>query len=139
MAHFAKLGTGNIVEQVIVVSNNIATTEQAGVDFINKLYNTRDVWKQTSYNTFGGVHKLNGTPFRKNYAGIGYSYDEQKDAFIPPKPFNSWILNENTCQWQSPIPYPITNNQNKINEFGNPQNDLYKWNETNLTWDLIND
>jgi hypothetical protein len=139
MAHFAKLGTGNIVEQVIVVSNNIATTEQAGVDFINKLYNTRDVWKQTSYNTFGGVHKLNGTPFRKNYVGIGYSYDEQKDAFIPPKPFNSWILNENTCQWQSPIPYPITNNQNKINEFGNPQNDLYKWNETNLTWDLRND
>jgi hypothetical protein len=139
MAHFAKLGTGNIVEQVIVVSNDIATTEQAGVNFINKLNNTRDVWKQTSYNTFAGLHKTGGTPFRKNYAGIGYSYDEQKDAFIPPKPYNSWILNENTCQWQSPIPYPITNTQNEINEFGNPQNDLYKWNETNLTWDLRND
>jgi hypothetical protein len=137
MAHFAKLGTGNIVEQVIVVSNDIATTEQAGVDFINKLYNTRDVWKQTSYNTFAGLHKKGGTPFRKNYAGIGYSYDEQRDAFIPPKPYNSWILNEDTCQWQSPIPYPITYTQNEINEFGNPQNDLYKWNESTLTWNIV--
>ena len=127
MAHFAKLGVGNIVEQVIVVSNDIATSEQAGVDFINKLYNTRDVWKQTSYNN----------NIRKNYAGIGFTYDQQRDAFIAPKPFNSWILNEDTCQWQSPVPYPITNTQNKVNEFGNPQNDLYKWNETNLTWDLV--
>lgn len=127
MAHFAKLGVGNIVEQVIVISNDIATTEQAGVDFINKLYNTRDVWKQTSYNN----------NFRKNYAGIGYQYDQQRDAFIPPKLFNSWVLNEDTCRWQSPIPYPITNTQNLINEFGNPQNDLYRWNETNLTWDLV--
>jgi len=75
MAHFAKLGAGNIVETVEVVSNDIATTEQAGVDFLNNLYKTRDVWKQTSYNTFGGEHKLGGTPFRKNYAGIGYKYD----------------------------------------------------------------
>jgi hypothetical protein len=127
MAHFAKLGVGNIVEQVIVVSNDIATIEQAGVDFINKLYNTRDVWKQTSYNN----------NFRKNFAGIGYGYDQQRDAFIAPKPFNSWVLNEDTCKWESPIPYPITNTQNKINEFGNPQNDLYRWNETNLTWDLV--
>ena len=81
MAHFAKLGTGNIVEQVIVVSNDTATTEQAGVDFINKLYNTRDVWKQTSYN--GNI--------RKNYAGIGFQYDQTRDAFIAPKPFNSWV------------------------------------------------
>ncbi len=78
MAHFAKLGVGNIVEQVIVVSNDIATTEQAGSDFINKLYNTRDVWKQTSYNN----------NIRKNFAGIGYQYDQTRDAFIPPKPFN---------------------------------------------------
>ena len=127
MAHFAKLGVGNIVEQVIVVSNDIATTEQAGVDFINKLYNTRDVWKQTSYNN----------NIRKNYAGIGFYYDQTRDAFIPPKLYNSWILNEDTCQWQSPIPYPITNTQNKINEFGNPQNDLYKWNESTLTWDIV--
>jgi hypothetical protein len=126
MAHFAKLGTGNIVEQVIVVSNDIATTEQAGSDFINKLYNTRDVWKQTSYNN----------NIRKNYAGIGYQYDQTRDAFIAPKPFNSWILNEDTCLWEAPIPYPITNTQNKINEFGNPQNDVYTWNESIINWEI---
>jgi hypothetical protein len=114
MAHFAKLGTGNIVEKVIVVSNDIATTEQAGVDFINKLYNTRDVWKQTSYNN----------NIRKNFAGIGYQYDQTRDAFIPPKPFNSWILNEDTCRWEAPIPMPINDND-------------YKWNETNLNWEEI--
>jgi hypothetical protein len=85
MAHFAKLGKGNIVERVEVVSNDIATTEQAGIDFLNDLYRDRNVvWKQTSYNN----------NFRKNYAGIGFQYDQSRDAFIPPKPFNSWILNE---------------------------------------------
>jgi len=86
MAHFAKLGIGNIVEKVEVVSNDIATNEQAGVNFLNNLYNTSDTWFQTSYNTIGGVHLLDGTPFRKNYAGIGFTYDEDKDAFIPPQP-----------------------------------------------------
>jgi len=100
MAHFAKLGVGNIVERVIVISNDVATTEQAGVDFINKLY------------------------FRKNFAGIGYQYDQQKDAFIAPKPFSSWILNEDTCRWESPIPYPQDNNK-------------YNWNEQNQSWDLV--
>jgi hypothetical protein len=114
MAHFAKLGTGNIVEQVIVVSNDVAITEQAGSDFINKLYNTRDVWKQTSYNR----------TFRKNYAGIGYQYDQNRDAFIPPKPFNSWILNEDTCLWESPVAYPQDENK-------------YTWNESTLTWDIV--
>jgi hypothetical protein len=123
MAHFAKLGVGNIVETVIVVSNDIATTEQAGVDFINKLYNTRDVWKKTSYNTFAGEHSSGGTPFRKNYAGIGYQYDQQKDAFIPPKPFNSWILNEDTCIWNAPIEYPQDDNE-------------YIWNEQTLSWNI---
>jgi hypothetical protein len=85
MAHFAKLGVGNIVEQVIVVSNDIAITEQAGIDFINKLYNTRDVWKQTSYNTHSWTFAWWYT-FRKNFAGIGYQYDQQRDAFIAPKP-----------------------------------------------------
>jgi hypothetical protein len=133
MAYFAKLGTGNIVEQVISINNSIITDdngveqEQLGVDFINKLYNTRDVWKQTSYNN----------NFRKNFAGIGYQYDQTRDAFIAPKPFNSWILNEDTCLWESPIPYPITNTQNKINEFGNPQNDLYRWNEQTLSWNIV--
>ena len=124
MAHFAKLGTGNIVETVEVVHNDIATTEQAGADFLNNLYKTRDVWKMTSYNTFGGVHKLGGTPFRKNYASIGYTYDQQRDAFIPPKPFNSWILNEDTCRWEAPIVKP-DDGQN------------YKWNETIQNWELI--
>jgi hypothetical protein len=120
MAYFAKLGTGNIVEQVISINNDVITDangveqEQLGNDFINKLYNTRDVWKQTSYN--GNI--------RKNYAGIGYSYDQTRDAFIPPKPFDSWILNEDTCLWEAPVAKPEDDNE-------------YNWNETNKTWDII--
>jgi len=124
MAHFAKLGVGNKVLKVEVVSNDIATTEQAGVDFLNNLYGTNDIWKQTSYNTKGGVHKTGGTPFRKNYAGIGYKYDTSKDAFIPPQPFNSWTLNQTTCLWESPVAYPDDGQR-------------YNWNENNQTWDLI--
>jgi hypothetical protein len=120
MAYFAKLGTGNIVEQVISINNSVITDangveqEQLGVDFINKLYNTRDVWKQTSYNN----------NIRKNFAGIGYTYDETRDAFILPKPFNSWVLNENTCLWNAPVAMPQDGN-------------MYKWNETNLNWELV--
>ena len=123
MAHFAKLGVGNVVERVHVVSNDVATTEQAGIDFLNKLYNTRDVFKQTSYNTIGGVHKLGGTPFRKNYAGVGYNYDQTRDAFIPPKPFASWTLNEETCVWDPPVVRPDDGQR-------------YSWNETTQQWDL---
>ena len=100
MAHFAKLDENNIVTQVIVVSNEIATSENAGVTFINNLYKTSDTWKQTSYNTVKNTHSLGGTPFRKNYACVGYTYDASKDAFIPPKPFDSWTLNETTCLWK---------------------------------------
>ena len=120
MAYFAKLGTGNIVENVISINNSVITDsngveqEQLGVDFINKLYNTRDVWKQTSYNN----------NFRKNYAGIGYQYDQTRDAFIPPKPFNSWVLNEDTCLWNAPVAMPIDENN-------------YIWNESTLTWDIV--
>jgi len=121
MAHFAKLGTGNIVERVEVVSNDIATDEQTGVDFLNDLYKTRDVWKQTSYNTKGGVHLLGGTPFRKNYAGVGYTYNQTKDAFIPPKPFDSWILNETTCLWEAPVDYPSDGKD-------------YQWDESSTSW-----
>ena len=124
MAHFAKLGVGNIIERVEVVSNDIATTEQAGVDFLNNLYGSRDVWKQTSYNTKGGEHILSGTPFRKNYAGIGWKYDQTRDAFIPPKPFNSWTLNETTCRWDPPVVKPDDGQR-------------YNWNEENQTWDLV--
>ena len=121
MAHFAKLGTGNIVTAVHVVSNDVATPEQAGVDFLNDLYKTRDVWKQTSYNTKGGVHLLGETPFRKNYASIGYTYNQTKDAFIPPKPFDSWILNEDTCLWEAPVAYPSDGKE-------------YEWDESSKSW-----
>ena len=114
MASFAKLGKGNIVERVEVVSNDIATTEQAGVDFLNNLYKSRDVWKQTSYNN----------NIRKNFAGVGYHYDQARDAFIAPKPFNSWILNEDTCRWEAPVAKPDDDQD-------------YKWNETNQSWNLI--
>jgi hypothetical protein len=130
MAYFAKLGTGNIVEQVISINNSVITDnngieqEQLGIDFINNLYNTNDNWKQTSYNTNGGIHSLGGVPFRKNYAGIGYIYDSNRNAFIPQKPFNSWVLNESSCQWEAPIARPQDDNN-------------YKWNESTLTWDVI--
>jgi hypothetical protein len=131
MAHFCKLGIGNKVIKVEVVSNDIATTEQAGVDFLNNLYGTNDVWKQTSYNTHGGVHLLGGTPFRKNYGGIGYKYDQTRDAFIEPKPYDSWLLNEETCLWEAPISEPeLTQEQIDNNNF-------YRWNEDNKTWDLV--
>ena len=126
MAHFAKLGKGKKVLAVHVVSNNIATTEQAGIDFLNNLYGTRDVWKQTSYNTIGGEHILGGTPFRKNYAELGGKYDSSKDAFIPNKPFQSWVLNETTCRWEAPVEKP--------SEEGS-----YNWNEETQQWDLINE
>lgn len=117
MAHFAELNENNIVVQVIV-----------GVDYPydgEAIYQneTGKVWKRTSYNTSGGKHLLGGTPFRKNYAGIGYTYDAQKDAFIPPKPYASWILNEETCLWQAPV--PIINDGN-----------IYQWDETIQNWKL---
>jgi len=126
MAHFAKLGKGNKVVAIHVVSNDVATTEQAGIDFLNTLYNTRDVWKQTSYN--GNI--------RKNYAAVGYTYDQTRDAFIPPKPFNSWILNETTCHWEAPIEKPTTYNLNLTDLDGNSYQDSYSWNETTKQWDL---
>ena len=124
MAYFAKLGKGGKVERVEKISNDIATTEQAGIDFLNNLYGTNDIWKQTSYNTRGGVHILGGTPFRKNYAGIDFKYDQIRDAFIEPKPYNSWILNETTCRWDPPVAKPTDGQR-------------YNWNETNQTWDLV--
>ena len=124
MAHFAKLGIGNKVVTVEKVSNDIATSEQAGIDFLNNLYKTNDIWKQTSYNTHGGKHKLGGTPFRKNYGGIGCTYDQTKDAFIPPKPFDSWTLNETTCIWEAPVAYPSDGKD-------------YEWDESSTSWKEI--
>ena len=117
MAHFAKLGIGNIIEKIEVVHNDTATSEQAGVDFLNNIYKTNDVWKQTSFNMDGGVHKLGGTPFRKNFAAIGYKYDEARDAFIEPKPYISWTLNNTSCRWEAPITKP-------------DDGKFYRWNET---------
>jgi len=121
MAHFAKLGAGNIVEKIVKVSNDVATSEQAGIDFLNNLYGSRDAWVQTSYNTRLGTHILGGTPFRKNYAGKGSYYDDTRDAFIAPCDYASWTLNEETCGYEAPIPYP---------------NDGSIWNEATKSWDL---
>jgi hypothetical protein len=114
MAHFAKVKDG-IVTKVIVA-------EQEYLD--NVVETEAGTWVQTSYNTHGGVHSLGGTPLRKNYAGIGFTYDANKDAFIPPKPFDSWTLNETTCLWEAPVAYPTDGQR-------------YTWNETNQTWDLV--
>lgn len=126
MAHFAKLNSSNIVVDLQVVDNNNATTEQEGIDFLNNLYSTNDVWKQTSYNTYGGKHLLGGTPFRKNFAALGFTYDETRDAFYSPPPYPSWTLNETTCLYDPPVDYPNDGN-------------TYTWNETNQTWDLLGD
>ena len=121
MAHFAKLDENNLVLQVIVVADSDAPTEAEGQIFLQNLYKTTDTYKQTSYNTYGGVHATGGTPFRKNYAGVGYTYDASKDAFIPPKPYNSWTLNEDTCQWDAPVTYPDDGKG-------------YVWKEDSRTW-----
>ena len=126
MAHFAKIGKGNKVEKVEVVHNDVAITEQDGVNFLNNLYKTRDVWKQTSYNTYNGEHLLGGTPLRKNFATIGGTYDADRDAFIPPKLFESWILNDITCNWEPPIPYPDDDKN-------------YEWDENTKQWELIDE
>ena len=131
MASFAKLNN-NIVERVESVVNEVLKDsngieqENIGIEFLKTLYNESNaIWKQTSYNTHGGVHSNGGTPFRKNHAGIGYTYDANRDAFISPKPYNSWILNEQTCNWEAPVVYPTDGSR-------------YKWNEEILNWELMN-
>jgi hypothetical protein len=129
MASFAKIGlNGKVIEVQSVVNEvlhdaNGIEQESIGIDFLTKLTGWA-IWKQTSYNTHGGVHSSGGTPLRKNHAGIGYAYDENRDAFIPPKSFNSWILNENTCLWEAPVAMPQDDNR-------------YIWNESTLTWDIV--
>ena len=130
MATFAKIGLNNKVIEVLSVHNNElkdsngVEQENIGIDFLTKLTGW-SIWKQTSYNTNGGVHKLGGTPLRKNHASIGYTYDEDRDAFIPKKPYASWVLNETTCQWEAPIALPDTEN-------------TYTWNEETQQWDVDN-
>ena len=111
MAHFAKVENG-LVTQIIVAEQ----------DFINSgAVGEPSLWIQTSYNTFEGIHILGGQPLRKNFAGVGYTYDSIKDAFIPPQPFKSWLLNENTCAWVAPIEFPNDGS-------------VYVWDESTISW-----
>ena len=131
MANFAKIGLNNKVITVNSVHNNElldsngVEQEVNGINFLTNLTGWA-IWKQTSYN--GNI--------RKNFAGIGYTYDEDRDAFIPPKPYNSWVLNETTCLWESPIVRPETYTQNLTDRDGNSSSDDYTWNEETTTWDL---
>ena len=125
MASFAKLGLNSKVKEVISVADNVATTEQAGIDFLTQTLNY-PFWVQTYQD---------GSK-RKNFAGAGHTYDEERDAFIPPKLYNSWTLNEETCLWDPPIVKPETYTQNLVDENNNPRPDYYIWNEETQQWDL---
>jgi len=118
MAHFVKLENNIVVQGVVVHNNELLVngieSEQAGIDFLNNLYGTNDTWIQTSYNR----------TFRKNFAGLGDTYDPTKDAFIPRKPFDSWVLNETTCIWDAPNPRPTDGK-------------IYVWDESSLTWIVV--
>lgn len=123
MAHFAQIDNNNIVTQVIVVEQDVLNTG---------LFGDPASWIQTSYNTRGGVHygadgePDGGVALRKNYAGIGYTYDSGRDAFIPPKPYPSWLLNETTCFWEAPVAQPAQQ-----------EGVMYTWNEDTQTWDTV--
>ena len=114
MAHYAKVASGKVVKVIVAEASFFDT-------FVD---DSPGQWIQTSYNTYGGVHKLGGTPLRYNYAGIGFNYDATADAFYPPQPYTSWTLNTNTYQWEAPVSYP-TDGQD------------YQWNEDTTSWDLI--
>jgi len=116
MAHYAKVRDGKVVDIIVA--------EQEHID--NMVDTSPGNWIQTSYNTYGGVHRDGGTPLRKNYAGIGYTYDSIRDAFIPPKPFNSWILDEDSCLWSAPVAQPSDSDTVP-----------YTWNEENQSWDAV--
>ena len=132
MARFAKVDKDNIVQTVHVVENKNLLNDQGeeeeviGINFLIKVHGEEIgfTWIQSSYNTRGGVHSDGKTPFRKNHAGIGFTYDETRDAFIPPKPYDSWTLNEDTCQWDAPTAYP-------------DDGKIYTWNEDTQAWDEI--
>jgi hypothetical protein len=118
MAHYAFLDSNNIVTEVIVGKNE----GENGIDWEQHYGDFRgQVCKRTSYNTAGGVHSNGGTPYRKNYAGIGFTYDAGRDAFIPPKPYASWTVNETSCIWEAPIPLPQDGKR-------------YTWDEPTTSW-----
>tara|TARA_Y100001973_G_C5035132_1_gene250028 strand:+ start:144 stop:509 length:366 start_codon:yes stop_codon:yes gene_type:complete len=120
MAHYAFLNMSNIVTEVIVGKNET----DGNINWELHYQSLKcQICKRTSYNTLSGTHKLGGIPFRKNFASVGYTYDQSRDAFIPPKPYNSWVLNENTCNWDAPISYPSDGKD-------------YVWNEETTNWVL---
>ena len=129
MAHFAKLNSDNIVTEIIVVANAVledadgVEQEALGITFLTN-FSGHNLWKQTSYNTRDGVHALGGTPFRKNYAAIGDTYDESRDAFYGPTPYASWVLNDDTCLWEAPVAKPDDGKE-------------YTWNEDTTSWDAV--
>lgn len=133
MAYFAQINSGGVVVSVIAVSNQILASEGGveseanGITHLER-HGAEDgfYWKQTSYNTRAGQHSLGDTPLRKNYAGKGYTYDPDRDAFIAPKPYDSWLLDELTCTWEVPIPYP-------------DDGENYLWNEETKSWLPIKD
>ena len=121
MAHFAKINESNIVTQVVVVNDSDGNNDTDGQNFLNNLFKTTHTWKKTSYNTYGNTHRLGGTPYRKNFASVGFTYDSSRDAFIEPKPYNSWTLDETTCLWEPPVTYPSDGKS-------------YEWDESNRQW-----
>lgn len=122
MAHFAEIDENNIVTRVLVVADE---EDHRGQEFLATDLGLGGTWKKTSYNTQGGVHVNGGTPFRKNYAGVGYTYDESRDAFIPEKPYPSWVLNEETCLWDAPTPMPVVEGK------------MFEWVEADLNWQEV--
>ena len=118
MAHFAEIDESNTVVRVLVVPD---AQEGRGQEYLADDLGLGGTWKKTSYNTQGGVHALGGTPYRKNYAGIGYTFDAERDAFIAPKPYASWTLDEATCNWQAPTPMPTDDK-------------MYRWDEETTSW-----
>jgi hypothetical protein len=118
MAHWAEIDSDNIVTRVLVVADD----KEDGQTFLAEDLGLGGTWKKTSYNTIGGVHTLGGTPFRKNYAGVGFTFDAAKDAFIPPKPFASWTLNADTCLWEAPTPMPVEEGK------------FFTWDEATTSW-----
>ena len=130
MAHFARINSDNIVISIHLAMNKDCLNEQGeeseatGIAHLNGVHGGGFNLVQTSYNTCAGEHKLGGTPFRKNYAGRGFTFDEVRDAFIPPQPYDSWTLNEDTCRWDAPTAYP-------------DDGKTYTWNEDTTSWDEV--
>lgn len=126
MAHFAELNSDSIVLRVVVVPDD---QQQRGHEFLANDLGLGGTWIQTSYNTRAGQHEGGKTPLRKNFAGIGFKYDAQRDAFIPPKPFDSWTLNEQTCLWEAPVAMPAS-----VRDPVTKRMKRYAWDEPTVSW-----